>query len=346
MVLLDRADAVNQVWNYCVDTQRKVQEIYRYGSLRWWPSHYDLTLLTKGVSEDIGLHSQTIQCVCYEFSKSRDSRRRCPKLRSSLGPRRKLGWIPFQKQSRRTGSNSVTYLGHSFRFFGAKKRPLPSHAGGGHFVEDARGNWYVCFHVEEKDKRLIGNGQIGIDLGLKHLVTTNTGEKYEHPAYFRKLEKKLATAQRAGNKKQVRAIHCKIKNQRSDYNHKLSAKLAAENKLIVVGNVSSSKLAKTRMAKSVLDAGWYMLKDMLCYKASRHGASFIEVDERFTTQTCSHCGDCSTAGRPRGIAGLGIREWTCSACGTHHDRDVNAAQNILNLGLGAQPRADGNWRDA
>ena len=118
----------------------------------------------------------------------------------------------------------------------------------------------------------------------------------------------------------------------------------AENKLIVVGNVNSPKLAKTRFAKSVLDAGWGMFRNMLRYKASRHGAEYRVVNEAFTTQTCSHCGDCSTAGRPKGIAGLEIRDWKCSNCGTHHDRDRNAAQNILNLGRGVAPRADENQR--
>lgn len=101
-------------------------------------------------------------------------------------------------------------------------------------------------------------------------------------------------------------------------------------------DVSSSKLVKTRMAKSVLDASWSTFKNFLRYKVSRHGGTFLEVDERFTTQTCSSCGDCASEGRPKGIAGLGIREWACSSCGANHDRDVNAAKNILNLVLSAQ----------
>jgi putative transposase len=90
----------------------------------------------------------------------------------------------------------------------------------------------------------------------------------------------------------------------------------------------------------VLDAGWSMLKGFLAYKASRHQATFLEVSEAFTTQACSCCGDCSTDERPKGIAGLGIREWKCSACGITHDRDRNAALNILALGRSAAPRVD------
>jgi IS605 OrfB family transposase len=117
--------------------------------------------------------------------------------------------------------------------------------------------------------------------------------------------------------------------------HKVSCRIARENSFIAVGNVSASKLAKTRMAKSVLDAGWSNFRNMLRYKASRRGATYCEVDESFTTQTCSACGGLPPE-RPRGIAGLGVREWRCSSCGVTHDRDVNAARNILALALSAQ----------
>ena len=102
-----------------------------------------------------------------------------------------------------------------------------------------------------------------------------------------------------------------------------------ENGAIFIGDVK--QLAQTKMAKSVLDAGWFMLKTMLEYKCAGAGVVFEELDEKYTTQTCSLCGD-KPPMRPRGIAGLGIREWTCGSCGEHHDRDINAAKNILALG--------------
>ena len=99
-----------------------------------------------------------------------------------------------------------------------------------------------------------------------------------------------------------------------------------------IGNVNASKFAQTTMAKSVLDAGWSAFRDMLCYKARlRGGGACLEVSEHLSTQTCSECGGLP-ASRPRGIAGLRERVWTCSDCGTVHDRDVNAARNILRLG--------------
>ena len=342
--LLRFAWAVNQVWNYLVETQRKVQAIHRQGLALRWPTHYDLQHLTTGTSKGLSIHAQSVGSVCEQFTKSRDQHKRCPRFRASGGSKRSLGWVPFQGQSRQVTSNSVSYLGHHFRFFGSARRPLPTVVKGGAFVEDARGKWWVCFHVEVAALPA-GTGEVGIDLGLKTLVTTSGGEKIANPSCFRALETKLAVAQRASNRARTKAIHAKIANQRKDYLHKASAKLAAANRLIVVGNVNAAGPVKTRMAKSVLDAGWSMFRNMLRYKASRHGAQYLEVDERFTTQTCSRCGS-RPDGRPEGIAGLRIREWVCSSCGASHDRDVNAAKNILALGLSAQPPVEESRRAA
>jgi transposase, IS605 OrfB family, central region len=235
----------------------------------------------------------------------------------------------------------VTYLGKTHKLFGTKRRPIPENAGGGCFVEDARGRWYVCFQVEINKDREHGLGKVGIDLGLKTLATLSNGQKIENLRPYRKLEEKLGIAQRAHNKKRVQAIHAKIKNVRQDYLHKESTKLIKENQLIVVGNVNAVSLRKTRMAKSVYDAGWSTFRSMLNYKASRHSAMYLEVNEKFTTQTCSSCGAIPDS-RPKGIAGLGIREWVCSSCGISLDRDINAAQNILKLGLSVQPLVEEN----
>ena len=329
--------AINQVWNYCVNIQRKVRQDWNFGLSRKWPSHFDLCKLTGGTSGELGIHAQSIYGTCDQFVKSRNQRRKCPKFRKSFGPKKSLGWVPFLQQSRQITENSVTYLGKTHKLFGTKRRPIPENAGGGCFVEDARGRWYVCFQVEINKDREHGLGKVGIDLGLKTLATLSNGQKIENLRPYRKLEEKRGIAQRAHNKKRVQAIHAKIKNVRQDYLHKESTKLIKENQLRVVGNVNADQFAKTKMAKSVLDASWSTFRSMLNYKASRHSAVYLEVDEKFTTQTCSQCGDCSTPGRPKGIAGLGIREWVCSSCGESLDRDINAAYNILKLGLSVQP---------
>jgi putative transposase len=332
--------AANQVWNYCVQTQRSIQRSRKFGSSRKWPSHFDLAKLAAGTSRDLGIHAKSIQGVCAQFAKSRDQHRLCPRFRKSGGSKRSLGWVPFQEQSRQITPSSITYLGNTYRFFGAKRRPLPETARGGCFVEDARGRWWVCFHAEVADDLpRAPDIAVGIDLGLKTLATLSTGEKIEALRTYRLWEEKLAIAQRAGNKDRARAINEKIVNIRRDHAHKQSAKIARQFRTICVGNVSSSQLAKTKMAKSVLDAGWSFFRSTLRYKASRHGGRFLEIEEKFTTQICSACGMLPSS-RPRGIADLGIRKWRCSDCGAIHDRDVNAARNILTLGLSAQPPAE------
>jgi IS605 OrfB family transposase len=331
--------AINQVWNYLVSTQRKIQQDWKFGLARNWPSQYDFQKLTGNTSKDLGVHGQSIYGTCEQFVKSRDQHKKNPRFRRSSSPKKSLGWIPFLKQSRQITGNSITYLGRTYKVFGTKRRPIPEGAKGGCFVEDSRGRWYVCFQVEVEKDQEHGQGKVGIDLGLKTLATLSNGQKIENPRSYRKLEEKLGIAQRANNKKRVKVLHDKIKNVRKDYLHKESNKLIKNNCLIVVGNVSASQLAKTKMAKSVLDAGWTTFRSMLNYKASRHSASYLEVDERFTTQTCSACG-LRPESRPKGIAGLGIREWVCSDCGVVHDRDINAAQNILKLGRSVAPLAE------
>jgi IS605 OrfB family transposase len=209
---------------------------------------------------------------------------------------------------------------------------LPETAKGGCFVEDSRGHWYVCFYVEVNQLKQAPSTAVGIDLGLKTLATFSNGKKIEAPRFYRKLEKKLATAQRANNHDLAKAINAKIANRRRDYMHKWTTYVARNYRLIFVGDVSSSQLAQTNMAKSIYDVSWYASKNALCYKARRHGGYFGEVNEAFTTQTCSACVERTG---PKGIAGLGIREWVCSACGVSHERDVNSGQNILTLGLSA-----------
>jgi putative transposase len=164
---------------------------------------------------------------------------------------------------------------------------------------------------------------------VQDLIATSDGTKVEAEHFYRDLEPALAIAQRAGKKDRVRALHTKIKNRRKDFLHKLSTSLVREHGAIFVGNVNASALAQTRQAKSVLDAGWSAFRTMLQYKCDDAGVWFAEIGEAFSTQTCSACG--ARCG-PKGIAGLGIRDWTCAECATAHDRDVNSARNHLAAG--------------
>jgi putative transposase len=143
------------------------------------------------------------------------------------------------------------------------------------------------------------------------------------------LEPTLARAQRARHRKRSKAIHAKIANRRKDFLHKLSTDLVKAYGALFVGNVNASAQAVTRLAKSVLDAGWSTFRTMLQYKCDDAGVWFAEVDEAFSNQTCSECDSCAG---PKGRKDLGIRGWQCTVCEAVHDRNVNVAHNILAAG--------------
>jgi putative transposase len=319
-----QARAVNYVWNYANETQQKAVQ-----SERKWLTAVDLQKLTSGASALLNIHSQTICMVCQQYDRSRGAKRR-PWLR--WRGLRSLGWVPFNGQALRFNGKTFRFLGAHYEPMHLREIPSGAKISSGSFNQDARGRWYINAIVDVATADRAPLTRVGIDLGLKDLATLSDGRKIAAPRFYRKSEVSLATAQRARKTKRARAIHAKAANRRKDFLHKLSAQLSKEHGLIVVGDVSPSKLAQTRMAKSINDAGWSDLKRMFSYKTHLRGGACIEVSEHLTTQMCSACGSLPE-GRPKGIAHLRIREWTCGDCGAIHDRDVNAAQNILARGL-------------
>jgi putative transposase len=323
-----QARAVNFVWNYANETQRKAA---RDG--RKWLSGYDLWKLVAGASnEGLDLHSHSAMRVCVQYDKSRRQQKK-PWLR--WRSRKSLGWVPFNTGHAQLRDGGFVFRGERYEVSLHRALPNAAKIGAGSFSQDTRGRWYINCPVEIAEATEAPLKYVGIDLGLKDLATPSTGEKIEMPRFYRRNEEKLGTSQRARKTKRARTIHAKVANRRKDFLHKASSKLAKQYGLIVVGDVSPSKLAQTKMAKSVLDAGWSRFKDMLSWKLRlRSGGMLLEVSEHLSSQVCSECG-CLPPSRPRGIADLGIREWTCSDCGAIHDRDTNAARNILRCGLAA-----------
>ncbi len=327
--LAKMAGSVNYVWNYCNEVN---QESWKKFNKTY--SAFDLHKKTAGCAKDLGLHSQTVQAICDEYAKSAQQQKKI-KL-NWRSKKRSLGWIPFKSSSVKIEKDTISYQNQSLRFW--LSRLIEGKVRFGSFSQNTKGNWFVnlviadATHVagEDCDTGRIKTGKdAGIDLGLKTIATLSDGIKLDRENLTKKYETKLAVAQRAKKKKQVTNIHAKIKNTRKDFNHKETTKLVKKYDLIVVGNVSPSKLKKTRMAKSVSDAGWSSFKTMLVYKAVALGVEVSEVNESFSTVTCSCCKERTG---PKGQAALGVRVWTCTACGTTHDRDVNAAKNILVLG--------------
>lgn len=319
---LDRLSrTVNFVWNFCNDTQKTA---VRRG--RKWPSGFDLNNLTSGSAKELKLHSQTIQAIGERYVVSRqEHKKRWLRYRG----KKSLGWIPFKASGLKHQNDSFKFNGRIFRVW--YSRPLRGEIKCGSFSQDSLGRWYlnVTCEIENPPLEKQSEREVGIDLGLKTFATCSNGDKINAQGFYRDAEERFGKAQRARKNRQSKRIACDVANRRKDFQHKLSTKLVKEHSLIVIGNVSSSNLAKTKMAKSVLDAGWSKFRNMLAYKAIAHQAKFFEVDERNTTRICSACKACSG---PKGIADLGIREWCCDGCGTTHDRDINSAQNILRLG--------------
>lgn len=320
--------AVNFVWNYCCETQREAKR--RQAK---WPSRFDLIGLITGAGADLGIHSDTLRAIARQFVDSRKAAKSCPAWRSRR--RGALGWVPFAApRAFRISDDAVVVLGRKYRLW--LSRPIPDGAKikTADFAEDARGRWYFNVQIEVAEAVSKEGSTVAIDLGLKDLATLSDGRKVEMPAFYRKHEGRLALAQKRGQRRRVTALHTKVKNCRHHFLHQESTRIVREHARVIVGDVNASGLAKTRMAKSVLDAGWSMFREQLRYKALRHGVAFEVVRENLSTQTCS---DCGSIGGPKGIAGLRMRHWACSDCGALHDRDVNAARNLL-LFAGAERR--------
>lgn len=320
--LLNRQSrAVNYVWNYCNDTQKH--------ALKWnkrWPSGFDLNVLTTGCAKELGLHSGTVNAVCEQYAKSRSQHRR-PYLR--YRGKKSLAWVPLKGRYLKREGEAFRFAGRTFRVFYSRPLPDGKIKDGTNFSRDRRGHWFLNIVVELADTPVRAlKRSVGIDLGLKEFAALSTGEKIVNPRPYRGVEKRLAQAERAGKKRLAANLYAKITHSRRDFLHKLSHRIVREFDYIAVGNVNAARLARTKMAKSVLDASWSSFRSMLAYKAVKHGARYEEVDERFSSQVCSSCGSLPDS-RPNGIADLGIRQWICSDCGCFHDRDVNSARNIL-----------------
>lgn len=317
---------VNQVWNWANETSLKAAT--RTDTKRKWLTGFDLCYLSSGATREFEyIGAGTIQLLCQEYAiKRRAAKKRKLRWRVSHGARRSLGWLPFKAQSLKRRGGSLRFCGKTFRVFEAG-RLEDVQWGQGSFAQDALGDWWLCLTVTVRQELDVAPKEaVGIDLGLKDTATTSDGEKLEAGCFYRDSEQKIAQAQRRGHKRQAKRLHRKAANRRKDALHKFSRKLVNEYQHIVIGDVSSIQLAKTRMAKSVLDSGWGMLKTQLQYKGEHAGRSVSVVDERYTTRACSGCGALTG---PQGRTGLVVRQWVCAECGDSHDRDVNAARNIL-----------------
>ncbi len=312
------AGAVNYVWNYCNEVS-----LLAFRRDKTFLSAYDLHKLSAGTSKDLRLSADTIQQVCTEYA-TRKKQGKKMKLRWR-SRKRSLGWIPFKAAYIRLTDDTITYCGQRFRLW--LSRPVDGTIKTGSFTQDAPGRWYVTLQCEVADAvEPVGHLDLGIDLGLTHQLTCSDGIQYSRTNLTRQHAAALAMAQRAHKKKRVQALHARIANVRKDWTHKVTTAIARRAKLMVIGDVSSTTLIKTRFAKSTYDASWGRVRCQLQYKARRLAGICVDGNERCSSVTCA---DCRARSGPRGLSDLGVRTWVCPCCGVTHERDVNAARNIL-----------------
>ncbi|MFF3889353.1 RNA-guided endonuclease InsQ/TnpB family protein [Streptomyces sp. NPDC001914] len=264
-------------------------------------------------------------------------------------------------KSRKRSRKSAEYTASAFRFRDGRltlakmaepldivwSRALPVGASPSTVTvsQDAAGRWFVSLLCQDPSLGPLPatSAAVGIDVGLDHLVVLSTGEKIANPRHERLDRARLARAQRqlarkargkganrAKARRKVARIHARIADRRRDHLHKLTTRLVRENQTIVVEDLIVRNMVKNRkLAGAISDAAWRAFRNMLEYKATWYGREVIAIDRWFpSSKLCSACGSL------QGAMPLHVRTWTCQ-CGTTHDRDVNAAKNILAVGLTA-----------
>ena len=205
------------------------------------------------------------------------------------------------------------------------------------------GRWYVSLLVNDHTVKPLPriDKSIGLDVGITSLIATSNGDKITNPKHFKQLRKKLRRVQKALSRKQkgsnnrhkarmqVARVHAQITDARKDFLHKLTTQLVRENQTIVVEDLAIKNMVKNhKLALSISDASWGELIRQLAYKCEWYGRELIKIDRWFPSS--KRCGNC---GHIVDKLPLNIREWECPKCGVNHDRDVNAANNILAAGL-------------
>ncbi len=255
------------------------------------------------------------------------------------------------QQAATYASNAFTWNGHALTL--AKMdaplsivwhRPLPDGCKPGSvtITKDKAERYFVSILVEEDIKPLeVTPKMVGLDLGLKSMVITSDGHTYGNPQFFSKDEKKLAQAQRRharakkGSKNRAKArlkvarVHKKIADRRSDYQHQLSARIIRENQVVCVESLQVKNMVKNHcLAKAISDVGWSEFVRQLEYKAQWYGRTLVKIDKWYPSS--KRCFDC---GHILDSLTLEVRTWTCPVCGVVHERDINAAKNVLAAGL-------------
>lgn len=322
------------------ELQRRIITEAKRTDERAWLSEVSSVVLVQALGD---LHTAYRNFFNSITGKRKGPKTREPRFRSRKNNRQA---IRFTRNGFALRGNGRLYLAKIGEVAVRWSRELPSDPSSVTVVRDAAGRHFASFVVQtnpdadlERFPASNAYAETGIDLGLTHFAVRDNGEKIDAPKFLRKAERRLKKLQQSLARKQkgsnnrnkavakVARAHARVADARRDFHHKLSTQIIRENQAVYVEDLAVAGLGRTRLAKSVHDAGWSQFVRMLEYKAARYGRTFAKVDRWApTSQACSACG------AKDGKKPLSVREWDCAACGGHHDRDVNAARNILTLG--------------
>lgn len=338
------------VWN---DALAKSRELYAAGQKTSYPVLAKLCITQAKQTPERKWLAEPSNVVLQQSLRNLDQAYR--NWWASLKGKRKGAKVKPPRFKKRRGAQSVCFMSHVFRTGGRTltlskigpvpiewSRDLPSDPSSVTVIRDASGRFFASFVVDVEPTPLPANGRaVGIDLGLVSLSVTSDGEKLAPPKFLRsalkrlrRLQRNLKHKQRGSNRlviarRKVAKLHAKVGDRRLDYLHQLSTRLIRENQTVVLEDLNVSGMLKNRkLARSIADAGWRKLRILLESKAEQYGREVVVINRWLPTSQV-----CSTCGHHDGKKDLSIREWQCPSCGTVHDRDINAALNILAAGL-------------
>lgn len=343
--LLRTFGCVRKVYNLALDARTKAwftnQERINYNTtsamLTQWKKTDDLAFLSEVSSVPL---QQALRHLQGAFTNFFDKRAKYPKFKSRKKSRRSAEYTR-SAFTYRDGQLTLAKMAEPLDIVWS--RPLPDGAVPSTVTVscDAAGRWHVSMLVETSVEHLPCTGNVvGVDAGVETLLTLSTGEKVTNPRHERRDRDRLAKAQRnlarkakgSANRdkarRRVARVYARITDRRRDHLHKVTTRLVRENQTVVIEDLNVSGMLRNRsLARAISDASWTQFRELLEYKAQWYGREVIAVDRWFpSSKTCSACG------RVADKMPLTVREWSC-LCGAVHDRDVNAARNIMAAGL-------------